>query len=249
MSLYKSFEQNFNNFKIKLNNTVKKLDGRAKVTLPTTWVSVENYDKNLGSLMLKPSEPIIMKGVSQKGNKVSKRLCLYMSGYIIINGKQADGKIKISKYNTQLLYCDPEQRDDYRRLKVSGGFHFDFECNPQPVHPIFHMQLDNTVLREEVSADTAVQHVTPLVGENRCFRVPTSQMDIFSTLVMVVADHFVDKGNAEECDSFMNFVKDIQAHSLCIDMGECTRTFGGHLSTMTNMNSSSWYCERPQINV
>lgn len=240
MSLSASFQKLSNEFKAFYQQTTKRLDGQVEIDYPEFLLKKETS----GDVTVGLSRPFSFRNVSQKGTRRSKRICIYISGKFVITGRSQDGRLQISRYSTQLLYCSPKESYKYNELKVSSGLHFDFEHEVQPVHPIFHMQLDNSALADEIQYyHKYIETVEPMQGENRFFRVPTSQMDIFSTLVMILADHFIDKQDPNQCNDFLSFVGQIQKYSLDIDLQRCNRTFGGHLTTAANLNSSSWYCE------
>ncbi|WP_127025297.1 hypothetical protein [Rheinheimera mangrovi] len=239
MSYVRTFETNFSHFKNAVSSAIIKLDSKAIVTMPTRWI-VDEAVSNNNSKLIRPSEPFTLTAISQKGNAGSKRICAYIDGYLRISGKTSDRRVRIDKYCTEVLYCYPCSSIDYKNLKVSSGFHFDFDVDVQPAHPIFHMQHDNTILREKV--EKKVTSLQPQLGENRLFRVPTSQMDILSALVMLIADHFVDKSSRQEYETFVSLLDSIDKYMVLADFSLCKQPFRGPLSTYGNLNSISWYC-------
>lgn len=237
MSSVRVFEANFNHFKNSLSSTIAKLDSKAVVRMPTKWIIDEQLSDDSNKL-IRPSEPFSLTSISQKGNAGSKRICAYLDGYIRISGKD-ERKIKIDRYCTEVLYCYPVSSVDYKNLKVSSGFHFDFDVDVQPAHPIFHMQHDNTVLNEKVIE--RVTSLTPQLGENRLFRVPTSQMDILSALVMIVADHFVDKSSKKECDTFHKMLDLIEKYMVIADFSLCKQNLRKTMNSDNTLYSINWY--------
>lgn len=242
-ALLRTFNQNFQFFKVSLEGVIRKLDAAAIVQLPTTWVLDETKSIN-DCVVVKPSEPICLTGISQKGNAKSKKISVFLDGYITLRSRN-ERKVRMSSYGTKLLYCVPHQSVDLSRLKVSGGFHFDFDIDTQPAHPVFHMQHDNSVLCDKIDDLKHVQSLEPLEGETRFFRIPTAQMDVLSTLIMIIADHFVDKAQDIQCKEFSKLIHEIEKFLVDADFQPSSelKPYNGYLEQFPHLNSISWYCE------
>lgn len=229
------FKRNYSLFRSILKKYTDKLDGTCEVKLPESW--------KIEKCQASPTAPLSMTGVSQKGKPRSKKLNVYIHGYVNISGKIED-RVLISGYGTKLLYCKPKSASDMKNVDVSGGFHFDFSDTTEPAHPIFHMQQDNTILQEEVTISCRVQIDSKPQDENRTFRIPTSQMDIFSALIMIIADNFVDKSSEEQCQYFIDMIRELEKYMLIADLRENISAYGGYLTQVANLTPISWYCER-----
>ncbi|HGZ7315139.1 TPA: hypothetical protein ACOL2D_004575 [Vibrio parahaemolyticus] len=242
--LLRTFNRNFQFFKTSLEGVIRKLDAAANVQLPATWVQDPTRTTNDSCVVIKPSEPICLTGISQKGNSRSKKISVFLDGHITLRSKDKR-KVRMSNYGTKLLYCIPRKSVDLSSLKVSGGFHFDFDINTQPAHPVFHMQHDNSVLVDKIDELKHVHTLEPLDGENRFFRIPTAQMDILSTLIMIIADHFVDKDQAIQCEEFSKLIHEVEQFLVDADFQPSShlKPFNGYLEQFPHLNSISWYCE------
>jgi hypothetical protein len=99
----------------------------------------------------------------------------------------------------------------YFRLKGGAlehvyGVHYDLD-EKSPGHPVFHAQISSRLdlaptVRELYRVEDEVTDLfTPLL---RNVRIPTAQMDVFSTAVQICADHLVFKGAGQDVhDAFL----------------------------------------------
>lgn len=137
------------------------------------------------------------------GSNKAKKICIFINGRIEVETSNKD--ITLRTYNTEISYLTIEDRSaPYTSLKPLTGFHFDYEGLKEN-HPVFHGQHKTDTFErflKDNSNFACVEdyEVPPYHGS---IRIPTSQMDPVSALVMIVADHIVDP-KAKDC--FVNFL-------------------------------------------
>lgn len=76
------------------------------------------------------------------------------------------------------------------------GVHYDLD-ESLPGHPVFHAQVSSQIeLGQEVQSLYHLEMIpTDLFKPKlRNIRIPTAQMDVFSTIIQICADHLVDQG-------------------------------------------------------
>lgn len=130
---------------------------------------------------------------------------------VFIDGFIAGPRVRdICGYGTRISYVDI-QANNFEYLE---GFHFDYrESFNTPIqggHPIFHAQLDKKAASEYVDRK--------LVGNIQIdehpyalkqIRVPSAQMDAFSCVLMVIADHLYDTDVKDEFRCLVESVHEI----------------------------------------
>lgn len=154
---------------------------------------------------------------------VSRNVHIFLAGEYILNVEKPNN-IKIEKYGTKVYYCNTKNQEliEQRSFqqKISTGIHYDGDVlairTPKDkegkiAHPFFHMQFDNSAAREPFTfkSEKHTLNAHAHSSELRNIRVPTSQMDIFSSLIVILYDHLystLDNG------LFNNIVEQIQNH-------------------------------------
>ncbi|QKY07504.1 hypothetical protein [Janthinobacterium lividum] len=120
----------------------------------------------------------------------------FASENIFITAKLAglakSGQLHLTHYGTEIGY--------FRQTNASAplcdllpitGYHYDFDCDGKKFnHPVFHAQPKITAGDRYIGRNQNITHRNyPEHDEIRTIRIPTPQMDIFSAIVMVLADH------------------------------------------------------------
>lgn len=112
----------------------------------------------------------------------------------MLSGAVKEGKPQLTHYGTEIGY--------YRQTKASHplcdllpitGYHYDFDCDGKKFnHPVFHAQPKVNAGDRYIRLSRDITHQGyPPSDELRTIRIPTPQMDIFSSIVMILADHVI----------------------------------------------------------
>lgn len=157
---------------------------------------------------------------------------------VFIYGFLAGQRISdICGYGTRISYVEI-QTNEYQYLE---GFHFDYrESLDTPIqggHPIFHLQLDKKAASkyvDKVLIGNTQGEEHPYTLEH--IRVPSAQMDAFSCVLMVIADHLYDGLIKDEFRKLVHAVHDLMPNVDLAQHDQTTRTI------FTNKTvASGWY--------
>lgn len=112
----------------------------------------------------------------------------------MLSGAVKAGIPHLTHYGTEIGYFrQTNASEPLRDLLPITGYHYDFDCDGKKFnHPVFHVQPKITAGKRYIKMRPDITHHNyPDVHEISTIRIPTPQMDIFSTIVMVLADHVV----------------------------------------------------------
>ncbi len=125
----------------------------------------------------------------------SPNLFIALKGWLSFSDVQpGPGPMKTKSFGTEMGYF----RRRNSRLEHVYGVHFDLD-ESRPGHPVFHaqvssqLQLGGSVLAQYRLEDEIVNEFAPKLGN---IRIPSAQMDVFSTVVQICADHHFALGGA-----------------------------------------------------
>ncbi len=110
----------------------------------------------------------------------------------VLSGGVKSGQAYLTRYGTEIGYFrQTNASEPLCDLLPITGYHYDFDCDGQKFnHPVFHVQPKMTAGDRYIGMKPNITHQNyPELNEIRTVRIPTPQMDIFSTIVMVLADH------------------------------------------------------------
>jgi hypothetical protein len=128
-----------------------------------------------------------------------------------LSGSVISGKPYLTNYGTEIGYFrQTKASEPLSDLLPITGFHYDFDCNGTKFnHPVFHAQPKMTAGDRYIELRPAITHREyPQVNEIRTIRIPTPQMDIFSAIVMILADHVIEP--ADPGRYFGDFLEDFE---------------------------------------
>ena len=151
---------------------------------------------NLGPLVL---------NVPERGNRQAAHLYIYVSGSFEFSRALwlRDGTLDTTHVQTEAAYFRGEHRKD---LLLVHGAHYDYTPG-QRGHPVFHMQLRGALL-DYASVVRACFGLTGEVSDGiprmlRNVRAASAQIDVFSFLVQIAADHLLPQSaNVDQRDAF-----------------------------------------------
>ncbi|MND29407.1 hypothetical protein D3C81_110880 [compost metagenome] len=135
----------------------------------------------------------------------------------ILNLDINSDELGINKYNTEVRYCQIAQPSKPNELHGIIGFHYDFDDKGQTNHPIFHAQQNNKcgnrIFSEPRFQDFISNHSCAPIEDGpsqlKYIRIPTPQMDIFSTVISIIADYVVHPTASQHKDLFKNLLRDV----------------------------------------
>lgn len=142
--------------------------------------------------------------VPERGNSTKKVMYVVAEGHLTLGADQCgnDDRIAVCKFGTKVAYF----RHKPGFLEHVYGAHYDAAFD-ELGHPVFHSQMDNLEdlgkhVKELYKIDAVVK--TSMRGVLCTVRVPTAQMDFFSLVLQVFADHFLTEGSGNEIKTAFN---------------------------------------------
>lgn len=147
---------------------------------------------------------------------------------------------KTKSFGTELAYF----RFKDRALQHVFGIHYDLD-ETRPGHPVFHGQVSSTI---DLAPSVRDQYRIGLQPEDmfkpllRNIRIPTAQMDVFSTIVQICADHLVFEG--AEPQVHRAFAEAITINGFFLGAAH-RMPFLNALPAIECYRSFHWYVRRP----
>lgn len=153
--------------------------------------------------------PIIFR-MPEKASSRDVSLYIAVSGWLTFCGLEAkDKRIKTANFSTQVGYF----RVKNGTLKHVYGAHYDLD-EYAPGHPIFHGQMSpqmdfitdiSDLFRLDIKPENSENYVSPVLSN---VRIPTAQMDVFSVITQICADHLICADSRSEVrDAFASLRK------------------------------------------
>lgn len=183
--------------------------------LQTVYSGVIIYEqKDESSCSLKASfQGLPQRPGSAKGSTENIFITAKLSGAV------KAGMPHLSHYGTEIGY--------YRQTSASQplcdllpitGYHYDFDCDGKKFnHPVFHAQPKVTAGDRYIRLSRDITHQEyPQSNELRTIRIPTPQMDIFSSIVMILADHVILPDDPKR--KFGNFLEAFEKNMIKFDL-------------------------------
>lgn len=177
--------------------------------------------------------PVVLR-IPERGGTASSSLFLYLRGHLEFSREawKRSKDLVITDMGTETAHFRP--RADAGELELVHGAHYDYAPGAGG-HPVFHMQLQGSI---EGSGE-AVRSLFKLTYEPRSgvrsllrnVRSPCAQVDAFSYLLQVAADHLLPPDASEREREVFNELRDRSA--LC---GPRCREAGDHGTPSTGAN-------------
>lgn len=222
-------------------DAARKLDNGSSITIPE-W-STQEIGENFYDCSICGIASFIR--VSETGKQAArKRINVHLKGQMYAFKRNEE--IVFKKYKTSVLYCRPIRPSSDNEFKDPVGYHYDFDSNVDPAHPVFHAQQDNTTLIDEVSAQFSSSFPE---GSSNAFgsaRIPTCQLDFYSAILMIIADHLVDHSESDDVSIFKELIEQCERHWIQPDTGSEREEYLSHLFLRPPpaFCSYNWYCFR-----
>lgn len=131
-----------------------------------------------------------------------------------LSGNLKDRRLHLTHYGTEIGYFrQTNASNPLNDLEPITGYHYDFDCDGNKFnHPIFHAQPKITAGDRYLGIKKNITHrAYPDHKEIRTIRIPTPQMDIFSAIVMILADHVAEPSDPQRRfgDFLESFARDM----------------------------------------
>ncbi|MBC3920506.1 hypothetical protein H8L32_23785 [Undibacterium sp. CY18W] len=180
-------------------------------------------------------------GMRQMPKSAKKTENIFVVGKLL--GGMAEKKPVLLKYNTEISFCRmKDMNNPTKNLTPMCGFHFDFHDNEKQFnHPIFHAQPKLKAGERFFSwkKEFALPEYPEQYNEIRTLRIPTAQMDIFSAVLMVIADHAIDPSDPDQ--HFQNFLKLVNRSLIPMDLKSAPPTFAEKMMAGNPFHALDWY--------
>jgi len=146
--------------------------------------------------------------------------------FVHFDGCLGDDGDTIVKHRTKVSYTLMAKSSEPQSIKLIKGSHYDYDSNTEVLHPFCHMQEDIHTLYtwiEKSHTITNKSHIEEL--RKTCLwsienvRVPTVLFDLFSAIIMILADHCIDRDDDDLVKEFkliLDFINK-EMHQVPID--------------------------------
>lgn len=200
---------------------------------PKTAQAYENMDYQVSGYFL---------GFPQTPNSRRRTDNVYLIG--LLNGVVVGDAAQLKSYATEVSYCRMENlSNQYGEQKAMAGYHFDFESTSKINHPIFHAQQSIKAGSRffEFNNNFELPKFPDDHREIRTLRIPTPQMDIFSAIVMILADHIVSPDESKAREPFMKFLSEVKQNLLPISFDAIQLDVPKKFLTAHPIHIHDWY--------
>lgn len=170
---------------------------QASVVKPASVYEIFQVDQAPGDDEVKVLVGPIVLNVPERPNRANADLYVVLGGWITFEGPDfKSAPLKTKDFGTQVGYF----RSKSGALKHVYGAHYDMD-ETRPGHPVFHAQLKpQLAFGDTVQAQFSVKgDVIPDMGNIlKTVRTPSAQMDVFSVMTQICADHLVGEESSPE---------------------------------------------------
>jgi len=229
-----SFDAAVRNLITKLAPTVTYSGIELRPT-PNTEQAFENMAYQVSGFFL---------GMPQMPNSRKHTENVYLIG--LLNGVVAERTAQLKSYATEVSYCRMQNlSNQYGEQKAIAGYHFDFESTSSKInHPIFHVQQSIRAGERffEFNTNFSLPEFPFDHPEIRTLRIPTPQMDIFSAIVMILADHIVPPDGSSE--PFLEFLSVVDQTLLPISFDDSPINVPNKFLSAHPIHIHDWYPTR-----
>ncbi len=170
---------------------------QASNVLPTSPFEIFKFDENAPADTVKLTVSPVVFNVKVRPNRRTANLFIVVEGWLSFEGPDfSTTSLKTKGFGTKVAYF----RSKDGTLEHIYGAHYDMD-EVSFGHPVFHTQI-----RSQVEFGTTIGNLFGLDGRAdncmgtilRTVRTPSAQMDVFSVLTQICADHLMDDQPAWE---------------------------------------------------
>ncbi len=166
---------------------------------------VKNNNQWLISLD-KPAKFRVSISNNQMNKPSNKHMDIYISGKMVCT-VNVNNNFDLISYNTSIAYykCTAKFSSKY---EVCDGYHFDMDEVIGFGHPVLHAQRKPSLLYDKIkkyytNIDLNAENDNA-AERNRNFRLPTPQLDFFSALLTIIANHAMTKDQEDHYIKIMD---------------------------------------------
>ncbi|MFI4994964.1 MAG: hypothetical protein ACHQAQ_04175 [Hyphomicrobiales bacterium] len=134
--------------------------------------------------------------LKEKAAAIQSQIFVALEGRVSFDPSSTRKDLRTSDFQTRVAYF---KEIEPRRLRHIYGIHFDHD-DKLPAHPVFHSQISSIRELAGVVNDRYHRTFEPVAEEDDFVRgllanvrIPTAHMDVFSVLLQVLGDHFVNE--------------------------------------------------------
>lgn len=193
---------------------------------PTDPYSIFTVNDEGGDELQVVMDPIVLN-VPEKGKRQQSGLFVVVEGWLNFDAGSLPGLVATT-FGTQVAYF----RQKAGSMAHIYGVHYDAD-EASPGHPVFHSQMKAMLAMSNVIPGyEAIDIENKMVGVLGTVRIPTAQMDVFSVVEQVCADHLIwEESTVDSLTAFKNL------RSTC----DFFRGSGGRHSRLTADSSVSCF--------
>lgn len=210
---------------------------QASIVKPTTSYEIFKLDADTPDDVIKFNVGPVVFLVPERPNRRGPDLYIVVKGWLSFQGPDFRTEpLKTKDFGTEVAYFRSKQG----ALEHVYGAHYDMD-EVRPGHPVFHAQFASQLafgerIHHEFRVDdNLVDSIAPTLGT---VRVPSAQMDIFSVITQICADHLLGQGAGPDVQAAFSKMR-----SACdFFIGAAHRlTFLNGLPATTCYRSTHWY--------
>lgn len=194
-------------------------------------------DDGEGQFIVKSRSLITITRMPRQHNNSSKRINVYIKGTILFTVSEEDS-ILLHNYATEIAYVNAPSEPGGEHSNIDG-LRYDMISKPQLAHPHFHVQRKPGLLNENIEQETPNKIDIPdkkLHISN--IRISTPQVDFFSVLPIILADHIISEnnGNKKGFEDLLEYSVMNNPFKVDPDLSIFTACFDKR-----NINVANWY--------
>ena len=180
---------------------------QSSIVRPQTPAQVFSLDANTVNDVVKLSVGPVVLHVNERPSRPGPNLFIVVTGWMSFEGPDFKATpFRTRDFGTEVAYFRVKQD----RLEHIFGAHYDMDDSDYR-HPVFHVQLASRTESSSHVRDLFSQNRKVMDNMDRVFRtvrIPTAQMDVFSVLTQVCADHLIGQQPAPATTSAFEGIKD-----------------------------------------
>jgi hypothetical protein len=180
---------------------ITRLNTASSVHPQDGYTVVKHLDSSNGAATFE-IEPILVN-LPERANDSSLNLFVVVRGRLAIDRSHFEnsGALRTSQFATEAGYF----RLKTNELQHVYGAHYDF-AEDEVGHPVFHAQMKSFAdFAEIIKAYYSAQDLLLEDGMKailKTVRLPSAQMDVFSFMLQLVADHLLSRDSSDDDKSF-----------------------------------------------
>lgn len=173
---------------------------QASTVRPNTSYEIFKLDSEAPDDVIKFKIGPVVFHVPERPNRRGPDLYIVVKGWLSFQGPDFKVEpLKTNNFGTEVAYFRSKQG----ALEHVYGAHYDMD-EDRSGHPVFHAQFASqlefgeSIHNEFRVDDNLIDSIAPTIGT---VRVPSAQMDFFSVIIQICADHLLGKGAGPDVEA------------------------------------------------